>query len=180
MATTNPTVSSSSQDLVGIFRQDDYQQLFETANPMQVNVREMAKLLGYEAEDGVEISDHIIYLPVEIDLPFIVTDGTREVFANMQAAFRAHAKVIVQTKVATYRDQIIYEIPHGEVAEQGNSITVQIKLREVLIVTPEYGALPPRKVTNKSQASTVKKGSQQTSESDAPTKRKASVLAGLF
>jgi hypothetical protein len=74
---------------------------------------------------------------------------------------------------------MIVEMPHDENPEQGESIPIAIKLQELKTVEAEFGALPPRSVSNPAQASTVAKGSQQTTESSAPTRRRASVLYGL-
>jgi hypothetical protein len=71
-------------------------------------------------------------------------------------------------------------MPHDETPEQGDSISVAVKLREIKVVKAEFGTLQPSNVSNQSQTSTVKKGNQQTSEADAPTTRRASVLYGVF
>lgn len=182
MADTN--VNSMTQDLIAILNADDYSQLFPLASPMQVTVRELSKILSFTAEDGSEKSDHIVYLPVEVDIPFLLTEDTRNVYASFKQAWKTQQSLVVQTKVDTYAGMLIYEMPHDENAEQGNSVLLQVKMRVFDTIKPEYGDLPPRKVSgstgNKSQASTVKKGQVQTTESTAPTKRKASVLAGVF
>lgn len=180
----NASVNPLSQDLIAILKADDYSQLFPLAAPMQVTVREIAKILSFLAEDGSEKSDHIVYLPVEIDIPFLLTEDTRNVYAAFKQAWKTQQSLVVQTKVDTYPGMLIYEMPHDENAEQGNSILMQVKLRVFETIKPEYGDLPPSKVSgetgNKSQASTVKKGQVQTPETTAPTKKKASVLAGIF
>lgn len=180
MATTDSNVNQSSQDAIAILKTEDYSQLFPLAGPMQVTVREISKMLSFTVEDGSERSDHIVYLPVEIDIPFLVTEDMRNVYAAFKQAWQTQQSLVVQTKVDTYAGMLIYEMPHDENAEQGASITVQVKMRKFDTIKPEFGDLPPSKVSNKSQSSTSKKGQVQTTESSAPTKRKASVLAGLF
>ena len=184
MASTDTNVNSLSQDMIAILDADNLTQLFPLAAPMQVTVRELSKILSFTAEDGSEKSDHIVYLPIEIDIPFLLTEDMRNVYAAFKRAWKTQQSLVVQTKVDTYSSMLIYEMPHDENAEQGNSTVVQIKMRVFDTIKPEYGALPPRKVGgtngNKSQASTVKKGQVQTTESNAPTKRKGSVLAGIY
>lgn len=184
MASTDTSVNLQSQDLIAVLDADNLTQLFPLASVMQVTVRELSKILSYTAEDGSEKSDHIVYLPVEIDIPFLLTDDMRNVYAAFKQAWKTQRSLIVQTRVDTYSNMLIYEMPHDETAEFGASTVVQVKLKVFDTTQPEYGPLPPRKVSgatgNKSQASTVKKGQVQTTESTAPTKRKASVLAGIY
>lgn len=180
MASTDTRVNSVSQEAIAILDADNLTQLFPLAGVMQVTVREISKILSFTAEDGSEKSDHIVYLPVEIDIPFLLTDDMRNVYAAFKQAWKTQKSLVVQTRVDTYSNMLIYEMPHDETAEFGASTVVQVKLKVFETTQPEYGPLPPRKVSNKSQASTVKKGQAQTTESSAPTKRKASVLAGVF
>lgn len=180
MASVDTRVNSLAQDAIAILNAENLTQLFPLAGPMQVTVREISKILSFTAEDGSERSDHIVYLPVEIDIPFLLTDDMRNVYAAFKQAWKTQTELVVQTKVDTYSGMLIYEMPHDENAEQGNSTVVQVKMRVFETIKPEFGQLPPAKVANKSQASTVKKGQVQTTETTAPTKRKASVLAGVF
>lgn len=181
MASTDSRISSSAQDMIAILDSESFQPLFPLASPMAVRVKESAKIAKFEVEDGSERSDNIVYLLIEIEIPFLLTEKTRDVFANMRQAFRKQRSFIIQTRVHTYKDMCISDLPHDETPELGpGAISLPIKFTEVRTVTVEYGTLPPSKVANKSQASTSKRGNQQTAESDAPTKRKASVLAGIF
>lgn len=182
MASTDTNINVASQDLIAVLDADNLTQLFPLAGVMQVTVREISKILSYTAEDGSEKSDHIVYLPVEIDIPFLLTEDMRNVYAAFKQAWKTQRSLVIQTRVDTYSGMLIYEMPHDENAEQGASTVIQVKLKVFDTTQPEYGPLPPRKVTssNKSQTSTVKKGQVQTTESTAPTKRKASVLAGVF
>ena len=180
MASTDLQINQSSQDMIAILDADNFSQLFELAAPMKVTVRELAKPTSFVVEDGSERTDNIVFLPIEIEIPFLLTETTRLTYANLKKAFRAQTQLVVQTKVDSYPRMSIYEMPHDEISEQGESIIVTVKLRMYDVVKAEYGTLPPSKVANKSQSSTVKRGQQQTTESDAATKRKGSVLSGIF
>lgn len=179
MASTTPGVNESTQDLVAILDATNYQPLFVGAHIMRVTVRETSKLTSWPVEDGTQRTDHRVIDPVEIDLPLLLTDETRNLYEQLRQAYLDGADLVVQTKVASHANMMIYEMPRDETPEQGDSIPLAIKLREIIVITPEFGTLPERKVANKSQSSTVKKGNQQTSESDAATQRKASVLYGI-
>ena len=180
MAQTDLSVHESAQDLVAILDADGYQPLFETSNPMRVTVRETAKLTKFAVEDGAQRTDHRVIDPVEIDLPLLLTDDVRNVFETLRQAWLDGKELIVQTKVRSYPNMMIAEIPHEETPDQGDSIPVAVKLQEVTVIKPEFGSLPTRKVANASQASTTKKGNQQTSETSDADKKRASVLHGVF
>jgi len=176
MATTSPGVNNRNQDAVAILDSESFQPLFAGANAMRVTVRETSKLTAWPVEDGTERIDHRVVQATEIDMPFLLTDDTRNLYEQMRKAYLDTTLLIVQTKASSYSNMMIYECPHEETPEQGDSIPIVIKMREVRVITPEYGTLPPRKVTNKKQADTVAKGQQQTTSS---TDRRASILYGV-
>jgi hypothetical protein len=180
MAQTDLLVHESAQDLVAILDALTYQPLFQNANPMRVNVREIARLTTFAVEDGSQRTDHRVINPVEISLPLLLVNDSRNLFEALRYAWLAGAELIVQTKVRSYPRMMISELSHVEAPEQGESISVELKLLEVSVITPEYGELPPFKVSNPTQASTVKKGNQQTTETSAANKKKASVAYRIF
>lgn len=180
MAQTDLSVRESAQDLVAILDADGYQPLFETSNPMRVTVRETARLTRFAIEDGTQRTDHRVIDPVEIDLPLLLIEDVRDVFETLRQAWLDGKELIVQTKVRSYPNMMIAEMPHEETPDQGDSVPVAIRLQEVAVITPEFGLLPPRKVANTAQASTTKKGHQQTSETPDADKKRASVLHGVF
>lgn len=179
MATTSPGVNQSSQDLVAILDGQSFQPLFAGVSLTRVTVRETSKLTSFAVEDGTQRTDHRVIDPVEIDLPLLLTEATRDLYQQLRAAYLEGRTLIVQTKVSSYSSMMVYEIPHDETPEAGDAIAIAVKLREIMIYTPEFGALPTRKVSNPAQASTVEKGQQQTTESTPATQRRASVLYGL-
>jgi hypothetical protein len=176
MAQTDLSVHESAQDLVAILDAQSFQPLFQNANPMQVSVRETAKLTTFAVEDGSQRTDHRVINPVEISLPLLLVSDSRNLFEALRQAWLDGTELIVQTKVRSYPNMLISELPHDETPDQGESIPVAVKLLEVTSITPEYGDLPPRKVANPAQASTVKKGNQQTTETTAANQKKASLL----
>lgn len=176
MATTQQGISNKSQDSVAILDATTFQPLFPNANPMRVSVRETSRLTSWAVEDGTQRTDHRVLDPVEIEIPFLLTNQSRALFEQLRQAFIAGTDLIVQGRARTYPKMMIYECPHEETPDQWEAIPVSIKMREVVVITAEFGALPPSKVASEKQASTVKKGNQQTEEADAPTQRKASAL----
>lgn len=170
-----------TQDLVAILDSESFEQLFTAAQPMRVSVRDTKRATKFEVEDGTTRSDHVVQDQIEISIDLLLQDDdARDGYQQIKQAKNDNRLVIVQTKVDSYESMLITEIPHDETVELGNSISMPMRLVEWRTVTPQYGALPPSKVKNKKQASTSKGGQKQTTEADAPTKRKASVLYGVF
>lgn len=170
-----------TQDLVAILDGETFEQLFTAAQPMRVSVRDTKRATKFEVEDGTTRSDHVVQDQIEIAIDLILEDETaRDAYQQIKQAKFDNRLVIVQTKVDSYSSMLITEIPHDETTDLGGAISMPMRLVEWRTVQPQYGALPPSKVKNKKQASTSKGGQKQTTEADAPTTRKASVLYGIF
>jgi hypothetical protein len=167
-------------DLVAILNSESLQPLFAGAAPMRVTVRETSKLTSWPVEDGTQRTDHRVLDPVEIELPLLLaTEDARNLFNQLRQAFVAGDELVIQTKVRSYESMMIVEMPHDQMPEQGDSIPVAVRFKEVRVIKPEFGTLPPQQVANPAQASTVQRGGQQTTEASAPERRKASALYGL-
>lgn len=170
-----------TQDLVAILDAESFEPLFTAAQPMRVSVRDTKRATKFEVEDGTTRSDHVVQDQIEISIDLILEDDfARDAYQQIKQAKNDNRLLIVQTKVDSYESMLITEIPHDETVELGGAISMPMRLVEWRTVTPQYGALPPSKVKNKKQASTSKGGQKQTTEADAPTTRKASVLYGVF
>lgn len=170
------SLSTSTQQRVAILDSDSLQVLFASAAPMRVAVRETKRATKFAVEDGTERSDHVVRELTEIQIDFLVADDTRNQFESLRQAFDQNKLLTVQTKVRSYESMLIVEMPHDETPELGMAINVPIRMQEWVEVRPEFGTLPPEKVANKSQSSTVKRGQQTTKEADPETERKGSVL----
>ena len=166
--------------LVAILEDESLNQLFTASQPMRVSVREDGKLTQFPVEDGTTRSDHFVRQPIQITVDFLLTDDTRNAFSELRAAFAEKRILTVQTKVSVYFSLIITAIPHDETPENGSTIAVPVVLQEWRTVQPEYGELPPKKVVQKKQASTVTRGQQQTTETPAPTQAKVKKQSLLY
>lgn len=181
MATTAPGVRPATQDVTAILDSDTLRQLFIGAHIMGATVRDTSKYTQYKVEDGSVRNDgHRYFNPIEIDLPLLITDDTRDLYQQLKQAYRDGTNLIIQTSVDSYDNMGIQEMPYDQRADQGDSLPIVIKLIQVDITTPEFGTLPPSKVANKSQSSTLQKGNQQTTEAAPATRRRASVLYGVL
>lgn len=185
MAQTEPEVYESAQDLVALLDAQTLLPLVEVASPMRVTVREVARLTKFPVEDGTSRTDHRVIEPIEIELPLLLADSdVRDQFEQLRAAYLEARLLIMQTKVRSYDNLVIAEMPRDETVEQGDSVPVVVRLVEIRTVTAVYGPIPASATTGTNgkteQQDTKNKGEQQTSTTDAATQSKASILHGVF
>lgn len=165
--------SQRAIDVIAITATDGAQVL-ELARPMAAMVYEVASLMEHPLEDGSTIADHIVFQPVEIDLPLVITGPElTQVFSVLRQFYRAGTILTIQTRVASYPSMVVVEIPHDETADLLDGVSVGVKFREASFVKAAYGGLAPAQVKEKPKASTVKKGSQQTTPATAPATAQA-------
>jgi len=148
-------------DVVGVF-DSDFNQLFAEGRPIKANVTVASKVMEHPVEDGSTIADHRVILPVEIELTMILgTVGEyRDTYNQIRSLFLQTETLVVQTRTGTYPNMIIEKMPHDETADVFDAIPLVVKLREVVLVTAQFQALPPKAVAKKRNASTVKRGEQ--------------------
>lgn len=149
-------------------------QVIEFARPMAAMVFEVSNLMEHPLEDGSTIADHIVFLPVEIDMPMVVTGSDlTQVFASLRQLYLAGSILTVQTRVGSYPSMVLLELPHAETPDMLDGITIAVKFRQAKFVKAAYGGLAPAQVKEPAKASTVKKGSQQTTPATAPAQAQA-------
>ena len=175
-------VPNASADMVAVLDQD-FNQLFGDARPMKAMVNESAEVMQHPVETGVKISDHVVFLPTEIELGvFLTSRGNvqdyRSVYQQIKQVYLSNQLITVQTRTDSYPSMLITAIPHDESGDMFDAVMVAIKLQQVIFVTPQFGALPESKVKNKTKASTVAKGEQQTT--DRPSAVPSSDLLQIF
>lgn len=173
-------ISTSTTDSVAILNSDTLEPLFESAHPMRVSVIEEKRATKFAVEDGTERSDHVVKELTEIVIEFMLTDDTRNGFANIRQAWLDNKVVTVQTKVNSYESMLILSIPHDEYAGIGDAIMIPIRLQEWVEVKPQEGSLPQSKVENPAQSSTVKRGQVAAGSADSETQRRGSILSEWF
>lgn len=158
---------------VKIFNVDNFTTLFETANPIQLNIRDEHKVTQFTVESGETRSDHVVVLPVEIGMDLILAGEMKSAFETLQQAYDKHQLVGIQTRVKTYQPMLLVNLYHDEIPEMADAIKLSLRFTEWRTVEPEYGNLPPRKVAKKEQSSTVNRGKVQTTTTSDKKKKSA-------
>lgn len=160
---------SRAVDVVAILG-PGFSPLFSLARPLTATVFEDAKLMEHPLETGASIADHIVFEPVEIELPMVLVGEVeyRQTYAAIKSAFRAGSLLTVMTRSGSYSDMVITSMPHDERPNSFNALEMNVRLRHAVFVTPKTTSLPASKVSDPKQASTIKKGGQQTTAASAP------------
>ena len=164
MPLTNLKVPNASADVVAIFDKN-FNQVFENARPIKAMVNEDSKVMEHPIETGSVITDRQVFLPVAIELSMILTpDSYRDTYQQIKQLWRRGEILTVQTRTDTYFNMLIQKPPHDEDPELFDVIALALSLKEAQFVTAQYGTLPASKVANKTDASTVQKGQQNTTD----------------
>lgn len=148
--------------------------LFSLARPLTASVYELADLMEHPLETGAVIADHIVFRPIEIELPLLCVGEVayRSTYAAIRATFNAGTLLTIRTRTGSYSNMVISDLPHDETPNEFDAISIRLRLREARFVTPKTG-LSQDQVQDPKQASTVNRGSQQTSAANASTSAKA-------
>lgn len=154
------SVSSLISDVVGVFT-PDFRQVFSTARPIKAQITETNKVMQHPVETGATITDHVVTEPVAIELSLIFsTFFYKAAYEEIKQLSIKRTLLTVQTRVAAYTNMIISGMPHQEDAEMYDTITMGLKLQEVLFATPQFGVVP----RNASNTGTQARGGVQTTE----------------
>lgn len=172
---------TSAQDVVGVFKQEGFTQVFDKARPIKAKITETSSVMSHPVEDGSTITDFKVINPIEIELSMILgTEDYKSVYQSIKDIFIKSTILTVQTRSGTYRDMIVSAMPHDEDADVFDAITLAIKLVEVKFATFTTGKVPvvssPR---NKNDSKTSDGGKQQPKEAPANDK-KQSILYGVY
>lgn len=165
------------EELVGIFNNDNFEQLFVNAKPLQASIKEDSTVMTHPLEDGSKVADHQVFNLVQIDIPVILSSNDFvSVYQSINKAFKDNTLFTVQTKVNTYKNMIIQSMPREETVNSGipiNLSLVEFKVAQTITtIAPKYP-----KDTN-----TIKRGVQNSNSTNTQVSedKKTSILAGII
>lgn len=172
---------TSGKDTLAVFN-EDFEQVFVDARPMRCSVKEGAMMMQHPVETGQVITDFRIIQPVEVDLTLITARGQEKaVYTEIKQLYLSAKKLTLQSKVATFTNLYVSDMPHRQESDMFDAIQISLKLKEVRFVEPQYSTLPPAKVKDKKDSSTVKRGTQTAKPpTEAQKEKSESILFGLF
>lgn len=154
-------------DVVGIYDNDTFEQLFQTARPIKANIKRDAKIMEHPIETGSLVQDFMIIMPVEIELSLLLaSDGEYQaVYQAIKSYWLTGTQISIQTKADVFPNMLIQAMPHEESADMFDAIPLAIKLRQIQQVLVQYQALTAKQVQKPADQSTVNTGTQQPQES---------------
>lgn len=173
-------LSSSLQPRVAILDAETLVPLFTSASPMRVTVVQEKRPTKFAVEDGSDRSDHVVKELVEVTIDFLLSEDTRNAYAQLRQVFDENRLVTIQTKVDTIENMLIVAMPREETPRLGSSVAIPIRFQEWVEVKPEEGEISRSEVANDQQSSTVKRGQVKGSEPSAEQKQKGSILSEWF
>ena len=156
----NAFMSQYAQDVVTLINQDG--QPVGIARAMKCNVVESSKLCDHPIEDGSTISDFKIQLPIEIELIVAVAPQYySSLYASAQRCKNTSKVLTLQTRAAVYTNLQLVSFAHEETPDVLDVLFLAMKLRQVVVISTQYQALPPAAVKNQTDTSTVQTGAKQ-------------------
>lgn len=170
-------IASSSQDVVGVFDQVSFKQLFPSARSIKAKVTETSAVMSHPVEDGTTVTDHKVINPIEIELSCIIaTADYKAVYESIKTVFKDSTLLVVQARSGSYRSMIISAMPHDEDPEFFESLTIAIKLIEVKFAKFTQGGrvTQPKSAKHSDSKDTGKKQPTDAKAAD----KKQSVLYG--
>jgi hypothetical protein len=159
------TYNTQSADIVGVF-DSNFNQMFADARPLKASVNRSKKAMDHPIETGSVSTDYTVIQPIEIDMPLIVGgDDYSATYAQVLAAYNSANLLTVTTNVGTFQNMFILQMPHEESADMMDAVPMALKLREAILITATFQALPPSKVSNVKDASVLDLGTQNANNS---------------
>jgi hypothetical protein len=139
------SVGTAAVDVVAIYDQN-FNQLFPNVRPMKAKIDRKADFPKHPLETGAVIGDHRILQPVEIEMPMVFTSETfYDDYQTIVAVFNSNNSLIIQTKVGTFTDMFIEEMPSDETPETIDTVTLIFKFIQVFVVQSKSMAIPKSK-----------------------------------
>jgi hypothetical protein len=108
--------------------------VFPQARIMEVEVRPVANTMKSPLETGATITDHIVFMPVEIELSLILqSEDYKDTYKEIIHYYSTATLLIVQCKAGIFTNQLIQAPPHKEDSDHYDAIVLSLRLTQVLI-----------------------------------------------
>lgn len=149
MSGSNPYTATYAQDVVAVF-DNAFNQIFINARPMKASIKETAKVMKHPVESGATVTDHKIILSIAIELPVTLTPQDYvNTYHEIKSIFVGNNTIQVQTNTGLYQSMVLHEMPHEENPEHYDTITMNLKLEQFIIVATKTSAIATKSGGNK-------------------------------
>lgn len=132
---------------------------------MRLVTNETAEIVRQPLENGTSVADHKIDNLTSLTMLIVLpSDDYRNVYESMRNDFIAGTIFSIKTKLRFFDSMVLEGIPTQVDGESPDKIELVASFSEYRYFPSELAALPPSKVADKTNASTVKRGSQSGTE----------------
>jgi hypothetical protein len=153
-------------------------QLFSTAVNINVAAIESKTFASHSLENKQVVVDDQFDNPGAISMQMILNPvDYQSVYSEIKAAYKAVTNFTIQTRVDTYTNMYLAQLPHEESPEMFNTIAITLEFTEQIIAGADSETMTSERVSSKSDASTVNAGQKSSTDNDGTVLQR---LAGRF
>ncbi|MDX6916502.1 hypothetical protein R9X49_15440 [Pectobacterium carotovorum] len=148
-------------ELYGVY-DADFNHRFDGITVLKASIIRDAKMMEHPLEDGSTITDHRIILPIEIEIAALIPVAqSNSLYTEIRQAFTSTELFSINTRSGVYPSMAMSAMPHEEDPTNADMIPIVLRFKETILVETQYQALPPRKVKDPKDSSTVNRGEQK-------------------
>lgn len=131
---------SARADAVAVFDQQTLRQVFQTARPMKLDIKETSRAMEYPVESGATLSDHHVILPTMIEVVFFVeSQNYAEAYGAIRNAYLRATKLAIQTRTGVYSNMIVMDISNVQEPDMYDALMLSVRFKEVIFIIPNSG-----------------------------------------
>lgn len=134
-------IPSYANDIYGVYIQEGnlIRQVFSEARPVKSLTKITSKAMEQPLETGATIVDHRIILPVEIDIDLFLSSSVyRTTMDEIKQLYNNGSSLVVHSRSGIYDNLFIQDIPVEETAEKFDTLSIKMKLKEILVATASF------------------------------------------
>ena len=171
---------TSAIDVVAVFGPNGTQ-VFEGAAIMRAEVTENKKLMQHPVESARTITDHVVIEPTSMTFYLIPSPNDyRNIYQEVKSLYDRSTLLTVQTRVDVHTNILIESLPREESPDVFNTVSIEMKMREVLLVSGQIVELSAENVSNPGDQSTTERGQQAGGTATADQTEQSSILYRTF
>lgn len=150
---------ASDQPQASFADMDTKKPIFAAANIMSLHVRPRIDYPEHPLETGTMITDHLVLQPVEITVNVILEKNDyRTVYNDIQNYYYAGKLIGVFARSGGYANMAIREMPHEENPDMYDALSMEITLKEIILVTPAQGTMTAGNQRDAQNANAIQQG----------------------
>lgn len=173
MSLLNTFIPIGGEDVVSIIDSDG-NEILSSGRAMRLSVTRSSKKFNHPLENNGNRSDGKIITPIGITLSVIFQEADyKDGYAEVEQLFESSDFISMRTKVRTFDNLIVTDMPHEETPGIFNAIAMDIKMEETQIATVVT-------VDTDKDFSTVNRGQLQPGDPSANQENQGSLLFRLF